>query len=277
MNIACEFGDNERLKGVLTRLEKNRRIEMMLVLVSAGFTAKSGPHRMYSELASSLSTAGIATMRFDLGGIGNSQVLNSGMPLETRTKHDIKDALDYLQERYGTNQFVIGGLCSGAEDGFRYAEGDDRVKGLLLIDPHAYRTGMWSIKRVLSQHFVNRVIYKLMSVLGIINVARDEYQASNVEGLGDNLVDYQHTSHDESARILKILVDRGVRLHYVYTAGRMKVFNHRRQFFGMFKGIDFGSCLTLDFIPHIDHTQIFEEDRNELVSAIVQQLCASHA
>ena len=38
----------------------------------------------------------------------------------------------------------------------------------------------------------------------------------------------------------------------------------------------FGSNLTLDYFPHIDHTQVFEEDRNELVTVISQRLDATY-
>ena len=75
INIACEFGEENRLKGVLTWPMEKRRENLALILISAGFTAKIGPHRMYSETARSLADIGIATLRFDLGGIGNSLTL----------------------------------------------------------------------------------------------------------------------------------------------------------------------------------------------------------
>jgi len=130
-NIACDFGDGKRLKGVLSWPLANRRKKVALVLVSAGFTAKIGPYRVYAELARSLADIGIATLRFDLGGIGCSQTLNPGRELNERTRRDIQDAVNYLQEQHGIEYFVLGGLCSGAEDAFRYAEDDARVKNVV--------------------------------------------------------------------------------------------------------------------------------------------------
>ena len=83
-------------------------------------------------------------------------------------------------------------------------------------------------------------------------------------------------SLQESTGILNILLARHVHLHYVYTGGRTGTFNHKGQFFNMFKGIDFGNYLTLDYIPHIEHTQVFEEDRDELVTVISRRLGAMY-
>jgi len=276
-NIACEFGENQRLKGVLSWPTDERRDKMALILISAGFTAKMGPHRVYAELARSLAALGVATLRFDLGGIGNSQTLHPGQALEVRTKHDIQNAIAFLQEQHGIEKFVIGGLCSGAEDAFHYAAGDARVTGVLMIDPHAYKTRMWSIRNVASRRFLNRLIHKVLRVIGIIKVVRDENAVSDVEGLESSLINYCYTSHYESTRILKELITRDVHLHYVYTGGRAAVFNHKRQFLNMFKGVEFGRNLTLDYIPNIEHTQVFEEDRQELVTVISQRLSAIHS
>ena len=273
-NIACEFGEGKRLKGVLSCPIENRREKIVLVLVSAGFTAKVGPYRVYAELARSLAALGIATLRFDLGGIGNSQTLNPGRALDVRTKQDIQEAIDYLQEQHGIEEFVVGGLCSGAEDAFRYAEEDARVVGVLLIDPHAYRTKMWSIWNVFSLRFLSRVIHKVLRILRITKDVRNESATPDVEGLDSTLINYKYMSLQESTRILKTLLERRVYLHYVYTGGRTGKFNHKRQIFSMFDDVEFGRFLTLDYIPHIEHTQVFEEDRNELVSAISKRLGA---
>jgi hypothetical protein len=271
-NIACNFGEEQRLKGVLSLPAKNCRDDIALVLVSAGFTGKPGPFRLYSELAQSLSLAGIATLRFDLGGIGNSQIINPGASVEARTSLDIKEALDLLQVQYGFSSFVVGGLCSGAEDAFHYAYEDERVKGVLLVDPHAYRTKMWWARNLVSRHFLNRVIYKILRVLRIVEVKQNTNVEPGKEPFEGSLIDYRYTAHGESARILQGLLERRVKLHYIYTGGRIDTFNHKSQFFSMFKGIEFDKQLTLDYIPHIEHTQEFEEDRTELISLIGQRI-----
>jgi len=271
-NIACEFGEGKRLKGVLSWPTENRREKIAVVLVSAGFTSKVGPYSVYAELARFLAAMGIATLRFDLGGIGISQTLNPGRTLNARTKHDIQDALRFLQESYGIERFVTGGLCSGAEDAFRYAEDDVRVTGVLLIDPHAYRTRMWSIVNIFSRRFLNRATYKALRIFRMVDVVNDISSTSDGEGLEASLINYRYMSVQEATRILRTLLERQVHLHYVYTGGRTETFNHKRQIYGMFNDVGLGSLLTLDYLPHIEHTQVFEEDRNELVAVISKRL-----
>jgi alpha/beta superfamily hydrolase len=275
-NIACDFGENQRLKGVLSWPTKSKSDSIVVVLVSAGFTGKMGPHRIYTELARSLYERGIPTFRFDLGGIGNSQIQDPGAPLAVRTRGDIRDAMELLQAQYGANRFVVGGLCSGAEDAFHYAPEDERVKGVLLIDPHAYRTRMWWVRSVLSRRFINRMIDRARRVFRRLLLIREKQQEQKVDKARSVLIDYKYTPQKEAAIILQELVQRCVNLHYIYTGGRSDKFNHKRQFFGMFKGIKFGKLLTLDLIPHIEHTQIFEEDRAELINVISQRLTATY-
>lgn len=273
---ACQFGENGRLVGVVSQPEVREQPELALVLVSAGFTARVGPHRLYTGLARRVAGLGITVLRFDLGGIGNSQILHPGVSLQDRTKQDIRDALDYLEATHGIRRFILGGLCSGAEDSFRYAEIDDRVAGVVLIDPHAFQTKWSRVRRYLSRNFVNRIIYKLLRVFGIVKIAGGGPTQLEVEGFEGELIDYRYMEHAEAERIVKELIRRNVRMQYIYTAGRIKVFNHRRQFFSMFRGVEFRDLLTVDFIPTIQHVQVFEEDRNKLICVISKHLDESY-
>lgn len=274
--IACEFGHGNRLKGIITLPTSGKQLATAVVMVSAGFNAKSGPHRMYSHLARSLADCGFATLRFDLGGVGASQTLNPGMPLRGRTLQDIQDALGFLQDQHGLNDFVVGGLCSGAEDGFHYADRDKRVKGVFLIDPHAYKTPMWSVRTMLSRRFLNRVILKALRVTGIAKLRHNDPVGGEVAMFDTDFINYRYSSHAVASQVLGNLLGRGVLLHYIYTGGRAAEFNHRSQFFKMFEDIDFADRLTLDFIPHIEHTQVFQQDREELVNIICQRLSGAY-
>ena len=275
-DLACQFGEGKRLKGVISRSTQSASRNGAFVLISAGFTSKIGPYRLYVDLSRSLADLGLTTLRFDLGGIGSSQTLDPDQPLPIRTAADIKDALDYLQDHHDIQHFVIGGLCSGAEDAFRYALEDQRVRGVLLIDPHAYVTKAWRIKKILSRAYFNRVVYKLLRVFQIITVVSDENRGAKAEGFEGSLIDYQYMKKKESAGILAALIQRGTKLHYIYTGGRSDKYNHKNQFYKMFEGIDFQNCVTLDYLPHIEHVQDFDEDREELVSVISRRLVAAY-
>lgn len=260
---SCQFGRARQLAGIVTEPSVRPR-RAAVVLVSAGLLPKCGPFRLYAEVARRLSRDGFLTLRFDLGGIGDSRQEHTNTPLEKRTKLEIGAALDYLTERYQLDGIVLGGLCSGAEDAFRFAELDPRVTGVVMIDPFAYRTSGWAWR-----HFLYRVMRRCRRALGLYRPT-----LHGTEG-GKSLVTYKYMGRTESSRILRALVKRKVHVHFLYTGGARELFNHERQLQAMFNDVDFTGRVTLDHFPHMDHTPLLEEDRHTIVEAIAHRLASA--
>ena len=264
---ACQYGEQDRLCGVLTLPDSQAAPRQVFVLVSAGFTSNIGPFRLYTNLARDLAKQGVATFRFDLGGIGDSEQIDLGLPVSARTMLDIRTTLDYLSGRFEDAEFVLGGLCSGAEDSFRYADQDDRVAGLFLIDPHAYRTAGWKIRNQFGRYLFIRIAIRAVRILRKIRSLVARQDAPVESGYKPGLVDYQYMGRDESSDILKRLIKRQVRLHYLYTGGRIEYFNHRGQFYDMFPDVTFDGSEAVTYLPHIEHVQVFEQDRELVLDA----------
>jgi pimeloyl-ACP methyl ester carboxylesterase len=256
----CQFGPGQQLAGILSE-PAAAAPRATVVLVSAGVTPKFGPFRLYTELARRLSRDGFRTLRFDLGGIGDSGEAFAEHPLEERTQKQIGAALDYLAERFEPAGVTLAGLCSGAEDSFRHAEQDGRVTGVVMVDPFAYRTPGFAWR-----HLAARARRRLLRAVGLY---RPLPRAS-----GKSLVNYEYMAATESTRILRVLLERRVRLNFVYTGGMGDRFNHTGQLQAMFRGIDFGGLLRLDHLPHLDHTQLLERDRRTLIDTIARGLLA---
>jgi pimeloyl-ACP methyl ester carboxylesterase len=267
--IACEFGRRRHLKGILSVPVEPQADLPAVVLVSAGLTAKCGPYRLYVELARAFAARGFTTLRFDLGGIGISQVESPGRTLAERTQDDIDAALTFLATCHGVREFAIGGLCSGAEDAFRHAAKDERVCGVILIDPHSFATPYWRCRRYLTRYTVNRILYRLLRLFGAVRLDRDS-RLGTIEGFEGKLIDYQYMTREEATQILEVLLARGTHVHYIYTGGSIDRFHHVRQFAGMFPGLDVRP-VTVDFLPYIEHVQIFGEDRLLLVDTVVRR------
>jgi pimeloyl-ACP methyl ester carboxylesterase len=258
----CQFGDHRQLIGVVSEPATTAQ-RIGFVLVNAGFVPKHGPFRIYVQLARRLAGAGIVTLRFDLGGIGDSQQGYANVPLKARTTLEIRAAVDHLTERYSLDGIVIGGLCSGAEDAFAYAETDLRVKGVVLIDPFSYRTRGWTWRNMLNR-FARR---SLRAVHVYEPIAISATVASRAR-----LVHYEYMERSESSRILRALIARSARVHFVYT-GR-DAFNHRGQLKGMFPELHFAGRVTVDYFPSMDHTQLFGDDRRTLAACITGRILA---
>lgn len=275
--VACDFAESGRLKGVLTLPERKLASPVALVLISAGFTSKCGPYGLYTQLARQLAHHGITTFRFDLSGIADSQTIINSLPLEERTALDIKAALDYLRVEHARREFIVGGLCSGAEDALRCAAGDNRVRGVLMIDPHAFRTLSWYLRNLFSRQMFNRICLKALKIIRFGSVSRMQRQQREFEELNVDLVDYPYMQREEATRLLNAALGNGAHIHYVYTAGRSATFNHVGQVRRMLPAICFSNRLTVDYIPEIEHTQAFPEDREKLVEVIKSRIVATYS
>jgi dienelactone hydrolase len=257
---ACQFGTFRQLAGIVTEPEGSER-GPACVLINAGLIPKFGPFRLYAQLARRLAREGIRTLRFDLGDIGDSRPEHVDCPIQVRTEREIRAAVDYLVERAKPSGIVVGGLCSGAEDAFRYAAEDPRVSEVVVIDPFGFRTPGWIWHHL--RYRLRRRILRSLSLYSPLERSASENHVS--------VVNYQYMEAEEARRILRILLDRGVRVHFIYTGGSV-AFNHAGQLGAMFPELDFRGLVTLDHFPHADHTQAFAEDRRQVIEAISRRL-----
>jgi exosortase A-associated hydrolase 1 len=104
-----------------------------VLIVVGGPQYRAGSHRQFTLLARELARSGIASLRFDYRGMGDS----SG---EARTfenvNEDIGCAIDRLVEGVpALNEVVIWGLCDAASAALFYAHRDSRVSGVVLVNP----------------------------------------------------------------------------------------------------------------------------------------------
>lgn len=266
MKETCtQFGPGGRLAGIFTEPAGNAA-RRGCILVSAGLSPKAGPYRLYTELARRLAEDGVITLRFDLGGIGDSAPAPSGRSLRERTELELGLALEHMKECFSLAELTLGGLCSGAEDSLRGALVSRDVTGVAMIDPFAYRVPGWY-----SRHALHRAARRTLRALGIYEPL-DPPAARSDAPPAPRVVEYRYMEREESARILGELLARDARVHFFYTAGVREAFNHPQQLRAAFPELDFRDRVTLDYFPHMDHTQLLAEDRRELVEAVARRM-----
>jgi hypothetical protein len=112
--------------------------DMAVVTVNSSGDPHFGHGRQAVGFARRLATQGIASLRMDFAGIGDS--LSPGEDVEAPThifEHDrtldIRSALDALEDD-GYRQFALQGICSGGYHALHAAIADRRVGILLLIN-----------------------------------------------------------------------------------------------------------------------------------------------
>ncbi len=138
----CQFGRDLNLVGILAEPEEKdlRADAPTLLMLNAGLLHHVGPHRMSVELAHRLADKGIRSLRFDIGGYGDSELSTDADSDETLIVSDIKSAMDFLEAELNCHIFVLTGLCAGADNSHVASLRDARVVGEVLLDAPGYWT-----------------------------------------------------------------------------------------------------------------------------------------
>ena len=134
----CRFGADRHLFGVLSEpAQKTGRTAV--IMLNAGSIHRVGPSRLYVRIARELAEDGIASLRLDHEGIGDSVLRKPGVenePYAESAMDDLRAAMELLRER-GYRRFVLLGLCSGAHTAFHACRqlDDEGIDLGVLINP----------------------------------------------------------------------------------------------------------------------------------------------
>lgn len=132
-----------------------RPADVGVVIVVGGPQYRVGSHRAFTQLARALAEAGIACLRFDLRGMGDSE--GERIDFE-QAAPDIHAAVDALCARVAAvRRVVLWGLCDGAAASAFYAATDPRIAGLALFNPWV-RTEAGAASATLRHYYGRRVL-----------------------------------------------------------------------------------------------------------------------
>lgn len=124
-----------------------------VLIVVGGPQYRAGSHRQFTLLARSLAEQGVAAMRFDYRGMGDSQ---GAMRDFEDVGADLRAAIDtFFAQVPGLTEVVVWGLCDAASAGALYAASDPRVTGLVLLNPWV-RTESGAAKATLKHYYRDR-------------------------------------------------------------------------------------------------------------------------
>ncbi|MGE6740448.1 alpha/beta hydrolase [Allorhizobium pseudoryzae] len=150
IETGVRFGDGHRLAGVLCQPKQATNKPVVLFFGSA-YDRHAGWGRLTTETARQLAAVGIPSLRFDCAGVADSppaigaphQVLYS--PTQ---EDDAREALDFLGTSLPNAPILAVGRCSGAYLAFRTGLHDDRLRGLVLVNPYCF---VWDEDRPLQE------------------------------------------------------------------------------------------------------------------------------
>lgn len=148
--------EGRQLIGVIASPLDHLRATGVLILVG-GPQYRAGSHRQFTLLARNLAAHGITSLRFDTRGMGDSE----GDPQRfDDLDDDIEAAIDTLCVHEPRLQsIVIWGLCDAASAALIYGHRDQRVSGLVLLNPWVHTEA--SAARVRLKHYYLRRLMDL--------------------------------------------------------------------------------------------------------------------
>lgn len=262
------FGRDNNLVGVACAPAASRVPKPFVILLNAGIIHRCGPNRMNTRLARALAHIGVPSLRFDLSGVGDSVVPAhaAAMSIQERVRTDIDDAIAFARDQHGAERFIVGGLCSGADNALRTADRRDDVVGVVLLDLNVTRTRGYYLR-----HYARRLAHaeawrnlfagRNPTLAALWRRARGRPAPStstlDVPEGGDAPPELEHDAlvpHAEMRGMLERLVARDVALLCVFSGGIPKQYNYARQFLDLFPGLRFRDRLRLLYVADADHT-----------------------
>jgi dienelactone hydrolase len=126
--------------GILTA-PKQRSHRPAVILMNAGSIHRVGPNRSFVRMARRWAELGYPVLRMDLSGIGDSPAApgtTENLPYPEGAVEDAQAAMSALADRGVASEFILTGLCSGADIAFRTGVIDRRVVGAWMINPQAF-------------------------------------------------------------------------------------------------------------------------------------------
>jgi len=242
------FGPDEELVGVVSTPE--RASSTAVVILNAGVLHRVGPHRLHVLLGRRLAKAGFRALRLDLGGIGDSVASSDATTFRESAVVDTRLAMSGL----AAQRHVIFGVCAGADNALATALVDDRVAGIVLVDPHVYASRLATLRalRMKATHLGPRE-----TILWGLGVVRRRMR-SRLEQLRDRGKPEPQSEGREAPPIeqyrkqLATLVERGVKILAIYSGIHGTRYNHEDQLFELFP--ELRGKVDRAYFPDANHT-----------------------
>lgn len=280
---AIRIGRPSPLVGVICEPETVNSHLPAVLIFNSGVMHHIGSCRLSVKLARCFSESGILSIRFDFSGVGDSGSRRGGGSFSTTAAKEAKEIMDYLEQKRGIKQFILYGLCSGADAAYETALVDDRVVAYSQIDAycyktpkfyyHKYRPKVFDLDRWL--RFFRRIPTKI-PFFGLAQGVKAEKEGSEYLEAATYVRKFPH--RNEVKKGLQSLMSRGVYLNIIFTGSEYD-YSYVNQYRESFKSIDFGSYLDVHYfsqathiITHPDHQVLAVNTIAEWLFTVVNRL-----
>jgi pimeloyl-ACP methyl ester carboxylesterase len=264
------FGEDQNLLGILTEPATPADSSKPVILfLNAGVVHHIGPFRLGTEFARTLADDGFRSFRFDLSGLGDSNLGKSQVNAEQRFIDDAKAAMDTLQAQLGAaTRFIIFGLCTGADNAHKVTAVDTRINGAIFIDGYTYPSPRYYWQRILPVLLSPKRIFGIVMRL-FIKPAQTEAE----ETIEDSIFTWSMPPRTKAVEEWTQMLRNNVQMLFIYTGGTYFFYNYEAQLLDAIPILKANrDKVTTKLFSTMDHTFSLAQHRQQLLVYLRQWL-----
>lgn len=263
------FGAGGNLIGVLAEPNPEALVPNApaALLWNVGIHHRVGPYRIFVDLARELASAGFSSLRFDVSGLGDSEVSRNDTRSEReRGMADIRSAMQLLRERTGRQSFVLIAFCSGVDAAHAIGLSDENVVGGVYLEGYRFRTPGFYFRYPL--RFLDRDRWERW-----LRTHGPKYFPKAFAGKpelpeAEQVFVRELPTPDKLRADFARMVARGMKLLLVYF-GVDGNYTYRDQLYEMLKQPRAKSAVDVRYYANADHILSLQEDRDRTVRDVV--------
>lgn len=264
LETVARFGAGGRLLGIVTQPAQTAAGAPACLFMNAGVVHRIGPHRLNVKLARALADVGIASIRMDLSGLGDSVPAPGAVHSGEQTVLDLQEAMTHLERTLGIRRFIVFGLCSGSVHAYWLAQKDERVVGVTMFDSYVFPT--------VKTHLLRR--WRRLRTLSWGELARKPLQwlrRSRGVGQSGEMSDDLHMgvpTPAQFAEAMNAMTARGVSVYLYYSGSFIETFNYHGQMRDRFGKAPFMDRIRFDYEVDVDHTTTSQYAQRKVVASV---------
>jgi pimeloyl-ACP methyl ester carboxylesterase len=276
---ALLFGEDKALVAVLT--DPDPGVEASgrgVIILSAGILHRVGPNRVHVQLARLLAASGFVVLRFDFSGIGDSRPADGNEPFARRAVREASQAMDVLAQLRGLREFVVVGICSGADAGLEVCSRDPRVVSAILIDGY----NLPSLRMLLyfyRSKLINPISWfrflagKSLTWSLVRSLRAKPPTAPSAMASLESLL----PPPAQFVAQVRALADRGTDILLLYTEHSAAHYNYRRLLRRQLASWPSKNRISVAYMPDSDHVFTLVTNRTKLLSIVSAWIAARRA
>lgn len=281
------FGPNESLFGILSTPTWPCHDAPAVLLINTSANPRWANSRIAVDIARGLAADGIASLRMDASGIGDSALRAGevGQPYSEALTRDVVHAVAELAQRTQRRVLLYGG-CSGAYHALQAAYRDSAASGLILVnlqrfvwregDPSdivrrsALRPTKFYLRNIFAAQAWLRLLRADFDVANLARVFAARMVRRAMAGIDPviNLLSRRPTQVRQVRQAVRRLGQRGIPILYVLGENDPGI-EEMAEYFGRDgRRLRRQRNVTLRFLPGADHTLSAHSVRAELILQI---------